>query len=230
MRSHGEAWNVFCQNRRAGVKGCEVSPKIKLIQASLVNDDHRWLIQERYLAKPTPTLLLALHNSWRKLPEPGWKFVKWVYSLIEPEAVEVGWSSKGAWVCLPPSLYQQSTASLPVWVRHVFQWIWLPPSGKRGLRSVKLTQLKSPFPLLSWHSLGSYLDNTLQYNAGNILTMGWLLSVHEAHMFVPCIGTGGKSLFSQINCSATSCACRLICEAKFFFGLVKAKIRTGALD
>ena len=116
MRSHGEAWNVFCQYRRAGVKGCEVSPKMELIQAFLVNDDRRWLIQERYLAKPTPTLLLALHNSWQKLPEPGWKFLKWGYSLIVPELTDVGWSSKWPWACLPPSLYQQSTASLPVWV------------------------------------------------------------------------------------------------------------------
>ena len=43
------------------------------------------------------------------------------------------------------------------------------------------------------------------------LTMVWLLSAQDAHMFVPSKGNGGKSLFSKINCSATSCARRFIC-------------------
>ena len=55
-------------------------------------------------------------------------------------------------------------------------------------------------------------------------------------MFVPCRGTGGKSLFSKINCSATSCACRLICVTKYqlrskiFFRFVKIKSGVGALN
>ena len=47
--------------------------------------------------------------------------------------------------------------------------------------------------------------------AGYVLTMSWLPSVQEAHMFVPWIGTGGKSLFSKTSCSATSWARWLIC-------------------
>ena len=107
-----------------------------------------------------------------------WNNLVWTVCYEGPEVEEEGaWPSKKPCTCLPPSWYQQSTASLPlVWVEFILARFFL-----------------------------------VLFIEGHILTMAWLLPVHEAHMFVPWRGTGGKSFFSKTNCSATSWACRLIC-------------------
>ena len=103
------------------------------------------------------------------------------------------WSRGGACLTIEEALYLPSTLLVPA--IHSF----------------------SP-ACLGWIHIGSWFFLVL-FIEGHILTMAWLLPVHEAHMLAPWRGTGGKSLFSKTNCSATSWACRLICVNIWVFFL-----------